>query len=508
MSLSGVNSRDDSFESGYETMTHIKQVIKKSILWIVPHKFLNTMLQLPLVIKLRHDPFFTKAYYCKALNGESNYNICINADMTVSCNCWDYEGNGHLGDLNNQTLEQIFHGKVAQSFRKKLVKGWFPIPECARCCELEQIDKRDAGHYLTNYRVPHQGIMIENTALCNLKCTHCNRDNLMKTRKKMSMSLEDMEKVAKTVRNYQIKTIFFHNLGEPFLSKTVFDEMSIIRKYNPQVRVYTSTNGLLLNSARKREAALMIDHIFFSIDGSSQELVTKYQVGGDFEKSYRNMKELVDFRNSKKATVPVVDWKYVVFSWNDGEDAIGRAIELAKEAGVDIISFWGGVGDPSEMSQRFLHDPYFLRLGEKSWKGREIDFREHSYSRSMEAFEKLGDKGHIADALCQSGMRYESQARHKEAIEKYTQSLKVLEDLRHNQGIASVHRQIGKSYESDGNCKDALNNYVYAYKLFESLKSSYKGLVRKDVRRIKDRIGEKTFNLYLTEMIEEPKVKG
>lgn len=508
LSLSGVNSRDDSFESGYEAMTHIKQVIKKSILWIVPHKFLNTMLQLPLVIKLRHDPFFTKAYYCKALTGDSDYNICINSDMTVSCNCWDDDGSGHIGDLNHQTLEQIFHGKVAQSFRKKLAKGWLPIDACARCLELQRINKRDAGHYLTNYHVPQRGLMVENTALCNLKCTICPRDKIMKTRKKMSMSLEDMEKVAKTVRDYQTKTIFFHNLGEPFFSKTVFDEISIIRKYNPQVRVYTSTNGLLLNSTRKREAALMMDHIFFSIDGSSQELVTKYQVGGDFEKSYRNMKELVDFRNSRNELVPVVEWKYVVFSWNDGEDAIERAIELAKEAHVDIISFWRGDGSTSAVSQRFLHHPYFQRLGEKSTKGRKIDFREYSYSQSFKTYKGLGGKGDFANTLYQSGMILEEQGKYKEAIEKYMQSLKALDDLKDIQCIAGVYGQIGKSYESDGYYKNAMKNYILAIKFFESVRSPYTDLATKDLLSIRNKIDEETFNLYLTEMIEEPKVKG
>ena len=37
------------------------------------------------------------AYYCNALQGNYNYNICINSDMTISCNCQDYDGAGQLG---------------------------------------------------------------------------------------------------------------------------------------------------------------------------------------------------------------------------------------------------------------------------------------------------------------------------------------------------------------------------------------------------------------------------
>ena len=33
-----------------------------------------------------------EAYYCDALCGMSDYNICINSDMTISCNCVDIDG--------------------------------------------------------------------------------------------------------------------------------------------------------------------------------------------------------------------------------------------------------------------------------------------------------------------------------------------------------------------------------------------------------------------------------
>jgi len=43
-------------------------------------------------------------YYCHALAGESEYNLTINSDLTVSCNCQDYNGSGHIGDLKTDSL--------------------------------------------------------------------------------------------------------------------------------------------------------------------------------------------------------------------------------------------------------------------------------------------------------------------------------------------------------------------------------------------------------------------
>jgi len=78
---------------------------------------------------------------------------------------------------------------------------------------------------------------------------------------------------------------------------------------------------------------------------------------------------------------PVIDWKYVVFSWNDSEAEIEKAVELAREARVDILSFWPGDGSPAQKSSRFKNDEYFKNLGSESWKGREIDFRKYIASR-------------------------------------------------------------------------------------------------------------------------------
>jgi pyruvate-formate lyase-activating enzyme len=353
--------------------------LKPFIRNIAPDFSFNPFSQLSSIRRFLYARLSGTAYYCKALSGESNYNISINSDMTVSCNCQDYYGSGHIGDLNVQTLEEIFHGKRAQLFRKRLAQGLLATPICPDCRELQRVHRRDAAYFVTNYQLPREGVLVENTSRCPLKCLQCDRDSVTKIRNKRSMSLQDMEKVAAILQKYQIKTVSFHNLGEPFFSDMAYEHLSIIRKYNPRIYIWTSTSGLLLDSDKKREAALLTDHVLFSINGSSQAMVTRYQVGGNFSRSYGNMKRLVSMRNARNAALPVIVWKYVVFSWNDSADAVEKAIDLAREAGVDIISFMPGTGAPSHVSQRYVHDPFFQRLGIPSCSGREIDFRkEHT----------------------------------------------------------------------------------------------------------------------------------
>lgn len=347
----------------------MKSLFLKHILSENKDRLLETLL----LLKFRYN-HRNKSFYCRALQGLSNYNICINADMTVSCNCQDYKGAGQIGDLKRQTFEEIYFGPKAQSFRKSLADGKIPIAVCMACSELMEVDKGGAESKLSAYSLPVNGIMVESTVACTLKCLGCKRHQLLRTRKKLRMSLADVSQVADIINDHKIRMISYFNLGEPFLSDTVLEEIRILKSRNPKLILYTSTNGMLLDSEKKTEAAMMMDHILFSIDGSSQDSVAKYQVGGDFRRSYENMKNMVQIRNEAGTRTPIIEWKYVVFAWNDSVVEIERAIAMAKEAHVDILSFWPGGGSRLWVSSKFHSDPYFLQLGNKSWKGREIRF--------------------------------------------------------------------------------------------------------------------------------------
>lgn len=316
-----------------------------------------------------------RAFYCRALTGESDYSICVNSDMTVSCNCADRDGSGRIGDLRQEDLGAIFDGSRARQLRASLARGELPLDRCQGCSELRAVEPEEAEHHATHYTVPKAGIMVENTSLCNLSCTYCGREAIRGSRKDRTMSLEDMERVSRLVRRHGIRRVSFWNLGEPFLSRRVLSELRVLREHNPDVEIRSSTNGLLLDTDDKREAALLLDYLMFSIDGPDTETVKKYQVGGDFDLAYDNMVRMVDYRDRRGSERPLIDWKYVVFRWNDRRAQIEHAIELARRACVDYISFWPGYAASWEQSLRYRHDPFFQNLGEPVERWRRVDLR-------------------------------------------------------------------------------------------------------------------------------------
>jgi len=338
-----------------------------------------------------------QGFYCSALHGESDYNITVNSDLTVSCNCQDYDGSGHIGDLKKDSFEKIFYGPVAQNFREQLARGKFPIKTCARCGELRRIAKskipaefiNGSGKSTTTparpaakadnsewpaVRLPYRGMLLENTVNCNIDCLGCDRGSAALIRRQRQMSLEDLTRMADLVHDLGLQQVFYLNLGEPFLSPNIGQELPLLRNRNPNCRIVISTNGIILNSDAKREAAMSASHLFFSIAGVDDEMLKKYEKLGSFEKAYQNMKALVDYRNAKGLSRPLIEWKYLLFNWNDRRRTIERAIEMAREAHVDAISFWPTNNPYYGFSWRYRLG-MLNHVGDATWKGREVDLR-------------------------------------------------------------------------------------------------------------------------------------
>jgi MoaA/NifB/PqqE/SkfB family radical SAM enzyme len=310
-------------------------------------------------------------YYCNALVGESEYGITINSDMTVSCSCQDYDGSGHLGDLKKNSFEEVFHGSVAQQFQSALLKGKIPISTCVRCGDLRRLKR---GESPPPPRLPYRGMLLENTVVCNVDCIGCAREGAANIRRTKTMSLDELSQMADLAAQLGMKQIFYLNLGEPFLSPRVTEELPLLRAKNPDARIVVSTNGVLLNTDAKREAALSLSHILFSVHGISDEMCEKYMLRSSFEKAYAAMRDMAKYRDARGAHKPILEWKYLLFNWNDHPKHLARAVEIAREIGVDIFSIWPTNNPFYGASWRWrfglLND-----FGDKCWKGREIVLR-------------------------------------------------------------------------------------------------------------------------------------
>ncbi len=101
----------------------------------------------------------------------------------------------------------------------------------------------------------------------------------------------------------------------------------------PHIYLYTSTNGLAFTEAQARRLVHSgIDEVTFSIDGATQESYVKYRQRGKFDVALANLRAMADEKRRSGRDVPFLNWRYILFTWNDSDEEMDLARRLATEA--------------------------------------------------------------------------------------------------------------------------------------------------------------------------------
>jgi hypothetical protein len=149
--------------------------------------------------------------------------------------------------------------------------------------------------------------------------------------------------------------IDFFNYGEAFLHKRAVEMCEYIKSKFPHIYLYTSTNGLALSEAQARRLVHSgIDEVTFSLDGATPESYAKYRQRGRFEVALANLRAMADEKRGSGRDVPFLNWRYILFKWNDSDEEMALARRLAGEIGVDRLC-WEMTDHPeTAYSRRFV----------------------------------------------------------------------------------------------------------------------------------------------------------
>jgi hypothetical protein len=276
-------------------------------------------------------------------------------DGRMVCGCADPYAKRVLGDAKTSSIAGIWTGPVASQLRVDLNAGGSSF--CGDCpLKLpmgpdEAIPQRD----LDVAAIPRR-LYIECTAACNISCNQAicaPETGITRTRHAGMLDFDLFTKVIDEA-GPSLARIDFFNYGEAFLHKRAVEMCEYIKGRFPHIYLYTSTNGLAFTEDKVRQLARSgIDEVTFSIDGSSQENYVKYRQRGNFDKAIANMRAMLDERARLGASTPFVNWRYILFKWNDSDAEMGRARQMAADYGVDRLC-WEITDHPEDsFSRRF-----------------------------------------------------------------------------------------------------------------------------------------------------------
>ncbi len=296
------------------------------------------------------------AFLCDYLN-----EIVILSDGSLTTCCLDPLAVNVFGNIYEDALSLIQKRYLA--IREKIVQDVYYMPRCRICYDkimaagfpptgTYKADPTDVevAAFLGNGPEVVNRMVIELTSLCNLKCNGCMQSRFDFTLYRKKNRLDISRLIAWLSSGIlALKNIRLFNYGETFLHPQAIDFCSAVNAKNSKLNIEIATNGMLLNTSQKRRRILFsgVNSLLFSIHGSSQETTQIYMTRRfNFEKMLMILRELVSVKNTYELKTPRLIWKFLLFSWNDSDEEIKRAIALTRQIGLDGIIF-ETVGFPS-----------------------------------------------------------------------------------------------------------------------------------------------------------------
>lgn len=298
--------------------------------------------------------------------------MVINCDGTIACgstakapllDAYERQGGARL-------LSNIWNGTAFQQMRGRVLTG-----DTSGCgtCNLHQ----NPGFRALSEEERRQGViqdgslrqlLIEPTAQCNLDCpTVCGQSYPRRRqpafqRTTRFMPLDLFRTIIEGI-DFPLERICLYNYGEPLLHPDLFTMCRLLRKQCPSTPIILSTNGTRLAEAEIRAGLLHsdIDELVVSVDGASQSTYEAYRRGGKLASILDGMRLLRSERNASGLSRPRIVWRYILFSWNDSEEELELARQLAHDCGVDQFCFH--LSDIPELASRIY------RPGTKAFEG-------------------------------------------------------------------------------------------------------------------------------------------
>ena len=277
-------------------------------------------------------------------------------DGRIVCGCADPYGKRVLGDARNASVHDVWTGTVISKLRADLNAGGSKF--CGDCPLKLPLNRDEAPPVRPVDAGPQPSRMyIECTAACNISCTEAccaPETGITRTRQAGMLDFELFRRVVDEVGPSLVRIDFF-NYGEAFLHKRAVEMCEYIKSAFPQIYLYTSTNGLALTDAQARRLVHSgIDEVTFSVDGATPESYVKYRQRGRFDVAIATLRAMADEKRRSGRDVPFLNWRYILFNWNDSDTEMAHARRLAADIGVDRLC-WEMTDHPENAySRRFV----------------------------------------------------------------------------------------------------------------------------------------------------------
>lgn len=279
---------------------------------------------------------------------------CVMADsLYVKANgempCWCDEGEDiileqltveRLMDPSFDVLNQPRIQRIRRSFHHD---ERYPFAVCGRCAMVQP----DAPRVEATTRAAIDILHVEPSWLCNLDCPLCIPKAQRKTIKDPPWNLEPTLWVA-LVHNLKIhgvervRVLDLEGRGDPMMHPHLAHLCKVFHLVFPETMIQVTTNGNFPFPPELMESGMT--HLRVSADGARDESYRTYRRDGELSKVLAFLRDAVESRARTGRDV-FIEWKYILFEWNDTDEEMLEAYAIAADLGVKLsfcLTPWAG----------------------------------------------------------------------------------------------------------------------------------------------------------------------
>lgn len=259
--------------------------------------------------------------------------VMLKADGHLGCDdSSGYSINlGHVSLASGWRLRDVLNGPVYRHVRSSFKEERIPWQGVCEGCDLFSEATSPVDVIDTTI-----GLMVEPTLACTISCPSCIRKQIISHgRGTSSLDRAILARFVNSCKAEGIEIEYVHYLGwgEPLMHDDFHGLYDVVKAAAPSADQIVTTAANVDFRSTVGDCAL--DNLIVSVDGCRQEAYEKYRRGGDLEKAIRFMRDCKRYGSPET----FLQWKYIIFEFNDSDEEILLAQDMAEDIGVDSILF-------------------------------------------------------------------------------------------------------------------------------------------------------------------------
>ncbi len=181
-------------------------------------------------------------------------------------------------------------------------------------------------------RLINTEIRFEVTNRCNASCIMCPREKMRRPQGVLDLGL--YKRVLDEAAAYGADKVSLENFGETFLDPYIFDRAAYAKSKG--MKVYTITNGSLLDEKRCESVVRYFDKIRISLYGMTKDVYESIHKGLSFDIAVANIDRLIAVRQKLGGDVKI-ELYFLLMKENEHQM---RAFLDKYEGKADAVSVW------------------------------------------------------------------------------------------------------------------------------------------------------------------------